>query len=328
MARILPPGPGRPPVELAFRASPPKQNAIAARPRRVTDLRCRERSAWASGAALAAARKHAGRDTFFGHAVEDAHPRPGPQDGQDGLPPEWNFAFARREAESPRPRSGGNTPNSTMRVSWFGAALIAALRRRQARLVPAEWRIARQPAASGETIVASFGPVTIRRIPAGCFAVTCVNGEPAQARETAVRRLADYLNGNNRDAVRLDAERPVIQQQVGPRLWRISARLRTPGTAAEAPASRTPKVKLLSRDSTWLAIVRMTGQPTFGQVASGDTIVLDAITNTEWVATGAPMIRLHASGPVQWLAGGFEIAVPVAPRHRDGSPCPEQPVAG
>jgi hypothetical protein len=50
-------------------------------------------------------------------------------------------------------------------------------------------------------------------------------------------------------------------------------------------------------------------------VAGGDAIVLGAIANLEWVATGAPMIDLHASGPVRWYIGGFEVAVPVTSRH-------------
>jgi hypothetical protein len=29
------------------------------------------------------------------------------------------------------------------------------------------------------------------------------------------------------------------------------------------------------------------------------------------------MIRLHGSEPLQWLTGGFEVAVPVAPRSHD-----------
>jgi len=44
---------------------------------------------------------------------------------------------------------------------------------------------------------------------------TCVHGEPAQALQTALRRLTSYLNGDNRGGAILRAERPVIQQQLG-----------------------------------------------------------------------------------------------------------------
>jgi len=83
-----------------------------------------------------------------------------------------------------------------------------------------------------------------------------------------------------------------------------------------APPPRAPKVKLWSVQSGWLAVLRMSGRPAYGAVAGGDAMVLNAIADTEWVATGAPMIRLHKSGPAQWFIGGFEVAVPVAPRVR------------
>ncbi len=154
-------------------------------------------------------------------------------------------------------------------------------------------------------------------MPAACFVGTCVHGEPTAARDTALRRLINYLNGDNRGGVVLQAVRPVIQQPLGPLRWRISVRLPMVPDDGVPPAPRAPKVKLWSTQPGWLAIVRMSGRPAYGTVASGDAMMLDAIANTEWVATGAPMIRLHASGPLQWGTGSFEVAVPVAPRCHD-----------
>jgi hypothetical protein len=61
----------------------------------------------------------------------------------------------------------------------------------------------------------------------------------------------------------------------------------------------------------------MSGRPAHSAVTGGDAMVLNAIADTEWVATGSPMIRLRGSGLVQWFIGGFEVAVPVAPRCHD-----------
>ena len=154
-------------------------------------------------------------------------------------------------------------------------------------------------------------------MPAGCFIGTCVNGEPAQALETALKRLTSYLNGDNRGAVVLQAERPVILQQVGPLRWRISVRLPMVPDTLIAPAPRAPKVKLWSVPPGCLAVVPISGRAGHSAVAGGDAMVLDAIANTEWVPTGAPMIRLHRSGPMQWFTGGFEVVVQVAPRCHD-----------
>jgi len=212
----------------------------------------------------------------------------------------------------------GNATNDLARTSWFGV-VIAALRQRGLRLLPVAWRIPRRRAPSDDAAIASLGSVEIHRMPAACFVGTCVHGEPAQARDTGLQRLTSYLNGENRGSVVLRAERPVIQQQLGPQLWGISVRLVRDDVIAPAP--RAPKVKLWSVPAGWLAVVRMSGRAAYSAVASGDARVLDAIANTNWVATGTPMMRLHAPGPVQWLTGGFEVAVPVAPRCHDDMRC-------
>jgi hypothetical protein len=208
--------------------------------------------------------------------------------------------------------------NHESRQTWFGH-VIAALRQRGLRLLPVVWRLPRRRVASDEAAIASLGSVEIRRMPAAWFVGTCVHGEPAQAHDTGLQRLIGYLNGENHGSAVLQAERPVIQQQLGPQLWRISVRL--VGDDAIAPAPHAPKVKLWSVPPGWLAVLRMAGSAVHGAVASGDARVLDAIANTDWVATGTPMIRLHASGPVQWVRGGFEVAVPVAPRGHDDLRC-------
>ena len=255
--------------------------------------RRQNRSPWARRVSTASvARNHESRQTWFGHVPVDA-----------ACQTELRHAPIRRV---------GNTTNDVARTSWFGV-VIAALRQRGLRLLPVAWRIPRQRAPSDEAAVASVGSVEIRRMPAACFVGTCVHGEPAQARHTGLQRLTRYLNGENRGSVLLRAERPVIQQQLGPRLWRISVRLPMVGDIM-APTPRAPKVTLWSVPPGWLAVVRMSGRGAHSAVASCDARVLDAIANTDWVATGTPMIRLHASGPVQWITGGFEVAVPVAPR--------------
>jgi hypothetical protein len=203
------------------------------------------------------------------------------------------------------------------RSAWLGAAIQAVVKKYDSRLIPASRRIRRPREPSDEVILARIGAVEIRQMPSACVAWTCVNGEPAQARETALKRLVDYLDRNNLDFVRMHAERPIIQQQLGPRRWRIGVRLSTFQAAAEAPTPRAPKVKVQTVEPEFLAVVRVTGRWGYHKVSSADTIVLDAITNSEWLATGAPVIRLHGSGPLGALIGGFEVAVPVVPRHRE-----------
>ncbi len=182
---------------------------------------CQNGAAWASRASRpTVARSYESQETWFGHVPErvrrHTEPRPAPS-GRDG-----NTAHA-----------------STTWTSWFDI-VIAALRHRCLRLLPVAWRIPRRAAASDELAIASLGSVEIRRVPAACFVGTCVHGEPARARETALRRLTNYLNGDNRQGAVLRAERPVIQQQLEPLLWRISVQLPMVSDDRIAPAPRAP----------------------------------------------------------------------------------------
>jgi hypothetical protein len=192
--------------------------------------------------------------------------------------------------------------------------LKAGLLRFCLKVLPANWLVPRWRTAPGESVIAACGSVEIRQIPAGCVAQTCVKGEPAQARETALRRLAKYTHGNNRSGAILDTVRPVMQQQQAPGRWLIGVRLGKPGDPFAAPVPWEPKVKLLSRAPEMLAVVRVAGRPAHGSINAGDAIILNAIDGTDWIATGSPMIRLHARGPLPWRGSGFEVAVPVARR--------------
>jgi hypothetical protein len=196
-----------------------------------------------------------------------------------------------------------------------GITRIAALLRRCARLISAEWLMSRWRGTPDETIIASHRSVEIRQTAAACIARTCVKGDAAQARATALRRLAKYTNGDNRGAVCLRVERPVIQQQLEPRRWRVSVRLSDVENARTAPAPLAPKVEVVAREPEMLAVVRMDGRPSHDMVSFGDAIILDAISDTEWVAIGPAIIRLHMPGPILRFIVGFEVAVPVSARN-------------
>lgn len=128
------------------------------------------------------------------------------------------------------------------------------------------------------------------------MAQTSVKGELAQARETAMRRLVKYTDGYNRRGAVLSMVRPIGQQQQAPGNWLIGVRLTETVDARAAPAPCAPKVKLVSRGTETLAVVRVAGRPMHRLIAVGDAITLNAIDDTDWIAAGSPVIRLHARG--------------------------------
>lgn len=220
------------------------------------------------------------------------HPPPPPRRSQ-----EWRD-FANDDRPPQRPGSG----------------ILAVAREHCARLIPAGLRTWSWRESADEALIATHGTVEIRKLPSRCVARTCVKGELAQARETALRRLGRYMNGDNAAAVRLMAERPVMQQRLEPCRWLISVRLPTVEDASRAPAPHGPKVKVIQNEPEILAVVRLAGWPKEKSLTSGDGRVLAAIANTKWVPIGEPTLRLHRPTPIRWLIGGFEVAVPVERR--------------
>ena len=182
-----------------------------------------------------------------------------------------------------------------------GTGMIAALTKRFGWLLPVEWLIPRWREAQAETVLTSLGAVEIRHTIAGCFVQTQVKGDAAQAREIALHRLVRYLHGDNQAAVSLDATRPVIQQQLGPRRWLISVRLATVDHPSNAPVPLAPELEVVAREAKTLAVIEVAGRPTFGSITGGDEAVLEAIANTQWIAAGAPRT------PAQHARGGSAV---------------------
>jgi hypothetical protein len=235
------------------------------------------------------------------------------------VPRETGFATgpsvpASEPRENQSRRTAETAANADTSRSSSGKVMKAGLLRLCLKVLPANWLVPRWRAAPVESVIASRGSVEIRQIPAGCVAQTCVKGEPAKARETALRRLAKYTHGNNWSSAIFGTVRPVMQQEQAPGRWLIGVRLAKFGDTLTAPAPCEPKVKLISRAPEMLAVVRVAGRPAHGSINAGDAIILNAIDGTDWIATGSPMIRLHVRGPLQWLGSSFEVAVPVAPR--------------
>lgn len=137
-----------------------------------------------------------------------------------------------------RPTSKDTAEDGHIPIRWFGRML-----KRCGRLLPNDWRILLWSMETDEALVASLGPVEIRQVPACCVAETSVRGEMNVARGTALQRLAKYIGGENRRAVALEAERPILQQRMAPGLWQIAVRLPAISDAHAAPMPRTPKAK-------------------------------------------------------------------------------------
>jgi SOUL heme-binding protein len=202
------------------------------------------------------------------------------------------------------------------------------LLRRCAKLLPPDWRLFWSSGVPDESVVERHGTIEIRHVPTGFAAETCVKGDPDAARETALRRLANYLGGANRSGRRLRSHRPVTQRPDAPGRWR--ARISLPGVTSElaAAVARNGKIRIRAVAPETLAVVRLAGRPSYRLLGQGEAMILATIAATAWVPIGAAMIRLHTPPRRRILGGWFEVALPVsALRDRLAQPTLTDPTA-
>ena len=246
-------------------------------------------------------------------------------DAIKGRPPrETGFSRERRVAASPVrecmeiPSRHIPVPGSdeSARIPWTWAPFACLPRLLSAESLSAFWPLERREAPA-EATVAVRGRVEIRWLRAGCVARTCVKGGQAAAFGTALARLRRYAHGDNHHGLHLVTARSALQWQVAPGRWLVGVRLNDIEAADTAPVARTPKIALIWTEPEFLAVVRVHGRPTSDRIERGDTIVLNALADSEWLVSGVPMIRLHKCGLVRWLTRGFEVVVPVAERRSD-----------
>ncbi|HTU54784.1 MAG TPA: heme-binding protein [Acetobacteraceae bacterium] len=200
-------------------------------------------------------------------------------------------------------------------------ALTARPQRPSWHLLPAGWRLFRSMAPCDELVIARYGAVEVRRVPAGFAAVTSVKGERLAAARTAFGRVADYAEGRNRGSVRLATRGPVTQvSAAAPSArgrWRVSVPIAGATGALVASAAGGGKVRIEPEAARTLAVVRVSARPTPALMASAEAAIFRAIPPGTWAADGPALIRMHSPPRSRLLGGWFEVAVPLAPLRED-----------
>jgi hypothetical protein len=191
------------------------------------------------------------------------------------------------------------------------AGLVARLLRHLARPLLPHGRWLRLDEANPETVVSCHGAVEIRQTPAGFSVQTCVKGEPARARATALQRLANYLTRTDRGGTRLRVAGPLLQREEAPGRWLISVGLPGVEDALVAAVSRNGKVRIRPVQPELHAVLFMYGRPTPKALARADAAIRATLARTMWVPSGGPTIRLRRPLAILPFAGSFEIALPV-----------------
>jgi hypothetical protein len=195
--------------------------------------------------------------------------------------------------------------------------MVAALLKRCVRILPADWRILLWSKETDEAIIASYGSVQIRQVPGGCVVQTCVKGNMNLARATALLRLVKYASGDNQEAARLDAERPLLQQRKAPGLWQIAVRLTAVDDVQAAPVPRARKLRVVAQEPITCAVVTRPGRPTEQAIERAQRAIADTLARSQWFATGPATVRIHVPASMLPFAGSFEVAVPVFSRTQD-----------
>ena len=200
------------------------------------------------------------------------------------------------------------------RGAELAARVLERLRGALLRFAKPSGALLRSSDTAEEVVVAHCGAVEIRQTLPGWSLETYVRGEPEQARATALRRLANYVEGKNREAVRLRTVRPLFQAEEVPGRWRVGIRLADGDGEIALPSARNGRVRVRSCASETLAVLRVPGRPAPLAMRHAETAIRLALVPTHWDATGPAMLRLHSLPAILPFLGRFEVAVPVVER--------------
>ena len=193
-------------------------------------------------------------------------------------------------------------------------SLRAGLAQRLAHLIPASHWLLRRSAPPREAVVATLGPIELRNTRPGIVARTTVKGQRDAALQTALRRLADYAGGHNRDALAVPTARPITQLPGAPGTWVVQVGLPGVYAASAAPMPCSGKVRIVAQPNETLAVTRLSGRPCDDALARGTAAIIAAIAGSAWTASGPAMLRLcMPHGLLPWT-GGFEVAMAVTER--------------
>jgi SOUL heme-binding protein len=180
-----------------------------------------------------------------------------------------------------------------------------------AHLLSAERRLLRRSTLPREAVVAMIGPVELRATSPGIVVRTTVKGQRDAALQTALRRLADYTGGQNREALAVPTARPITQLPGAPGTWVVQVGLPHVNATSAAPVPCGGRVRITTQPSEMLAVIRLNGRPRDDALARGEAAIIAAIAGTAWTASGPVMLRLHAPpGLLPWTAG-FEVAMAI-----------------
>ena len=175
----------------------------------------------------------------------------------------------------------------------------------------------RHGAPAEETVIAKLGHVQIRRIEAGAVARTTVSGECQAALRIGLERLAEYTSGDNHQGLPVPAVTPVIQRSAGPGRWSVEIGLKRLCDPSGAPAPFNRKVRIVHQPSETLAILLLAGRPVKPAAIQGEAALLASITGTQWLAIGAPLLRLRGYPSLLPWTREFEVAIPVSAIHAE-----------
>ena len=153
-------------------------------------------------------------------------------------------------------------------------------------------------------VIGHAGAVEIRRYPPRIAAETTVQGSEEQARYTGFRRLAGYIFGKNhqREKIAMTAPvsqgsasekiamtAPVAQTSAGDGAWTIRFFMPAKYTLATLPAPDDPLVHLVEVPAEDYAVLRFSGVPTPGSVATETRKLLAALRRSDWMPAASPV---------------------------------------
>lgn len=180
------------------------------------------------------------------------------------------------------------------------------------------------------TIATTAGEnLEIRRYSPRLAAEVAVTGDEEAARSAGFRILAAYIFGENQEQADIsmtapvaqsagpaDGESiamtaPVAQEQAGDDAWTIRFFMPADYSRETLPAPVDPRIEIVEVPAETMAVNRFTGDRGAVAIATQTQVLLDAVGQSEWAATGPPVAWFYDPPWTVPFLRRNEVAVPV-----------------
>jgi len=159
-------------------------------------------------------------------------------------------------------------------------------------------------------VIESEGKFELRQYSPYIVAETFVEGDFSKAGNEAFRRLADYINGQNRRKQTIPMTAPVSQEEIGER-WRFTFLMPTGYTLETLPEPLDSRVELKKVSERLMAALKYSGTWSQSRYEEKEKLLMEWIERRGLKQIGQPIFARYDPPFLPWFLRRNEVLIPV-----------------